>query len=218
MGSFLRQPGLALRRHLRTRSRGQSLVEFALILPVTLLLLAMGLDFGRVFLGWVNLNNTARIAANFAAANAEKMFLNDPTTFDRYYDQIQKDATAINCTLPAKALFPRPTFPLGTTIGKTASVAISCKFGIITPLISNVLGSPLTVSASAVFPIRTGAVAGVPAGGLPKPVAAFNITPAGGTAPVDIRFTDVSTNSPTTYSWDFNGDGLIDSTDSAPVP
>ena len=46
-------------RH-RDRSLGQSIVELALILPVILLILMVGLDFGRVFLGWVNLNNTAR--------------------------------------------------------------------------------------------------------------------------------------------------------------
>ena len=47
--------------------RGQSIVEFALVLPVLLFLLLMGLDFGRVFLGWVNLNNAARVGANYAA-------------------------------------------------------------------------------------------------------------------------------------------------------
>ena len=48
------------------RSRGQSLVEFALVLPMILLLMLIAIDFGRVFLGWVALNNSARVAANFA--------------------------------------------------------------------------------------------------------------------------------------------------------
>ena len=39
------------------RSRGQSLVEFALVLPMILLLMLIAIDFGRVFLGWVGLNN-----------------------------------------------------------------------------------------------------------------------------------------------------------------
>ena len=51
----------------RQRSRGQSVVEFALMLPIFLILIFGGIDFGRVFLGWINLNNTARIAANYAA-------------------------------------------------------------------------------------------------------------------------------------------------------
>lgn len=178
--------------------------------------MSMGLDFGRVFLGWVNLNNTARIAANYAAANATRMAANDSAAFDSYYNLILKDASAINCTLPTKALFPRPTFPGGTALGQSANVAISCEFGIITPIISRVLGSPITVSAASDFPIRTGVVAGVPGGGAPAPVAAFNISPGSGEAPRTITFTDASTNSPTTYAWDFEGDGSVNWTTNTP--
>src|SRR6476659_5639717 len=53
----------------REKSLGQSLVEFALVLPVMLLLMLTALDFGRVYLGYINLQNMARIAANFAADN-----------------------------------------------------------------------------------------------------------------------------------------------------
>lgn len=218
MLSLLRQPPADLPRQVTSRSRGQSLVEFALILPVTLFLLMMGLDFGRVFLGWVNLNNTARIAANFAAANASRMASNDTATFDAYYAAIVGDASRINCTLPPKSSFPRPTFATGTGLGESAKVALSCEFGIITPFISRILGSPVTVSAAADFPIRTGTVSGVPPGGQPTPVAAFNVSPAGGTAPIAITFSDVSTNNPTTYAWDFDGDGITDSIVQVPPP
>ena len=50
-------------------SRGQSMVEFALVLPVLLVLLMIATDFGRAYLGWVNLNRAAREAANYAAQN-----------------------------------------------------------------------------------------------------------------------------------------------------
>ena len=56
-----------LRRHHASASRGQSLVEFALVLPVILFLTLIALDFGRVYLGYINLQNMARIASNFAA-------------------------------------------------------------------------------------------------------------------------------------------------------
>jgi len=48
MLQVLRHPGAAIRRHIKTRSRGQSLVEMALILPVFLLFFAAILDLGRV--------------------------------------------------------------------------------------------------------------------------------------------------------------------------
>jgi len=47
--------------------RGQSLVEFALVLPIFLLIMLFAIDFGRVFSAWISLNNLARIGANLAA-------------------------------------------------------------------------------------------------------------------------------------------------------
>jgi hypothetical protein len=54
----------------RTSERGQSLTELALFLPVLLLLMLIALDFGRVYLGWINLQQMARVAANYVADNA----------------------------------------------------------------------------------------------------------------------------------------------------
>ena len=66
------------------KSRGQSFVEFALVAPVLLLLLLITLDFGRMFMSYVTLNNAARVAANFGAVepvqlhgNAERGDLQD---------------------------------------------------------------------------------------------------------------------------------------------
>ena len=51
-------------RHRGTQpSRGQSLVEFALILPVFLLILFGLFDLGRAVYGWSTINNAAREAA-----------------------------------------------------------------------------------------------------------------------------------------------------------
>jgi PGF-pre-PGF domain-containing protein len=43
------------------------------------------------------------------------------------------------------------------------------------------------------------------------PVAAFNANPVTGTAPLAVQFNDTSSNMPTSWSWDFNNDGTIDS-------
>src|SRR6185503_19733408 len=61
----------------RGRSRGQSVVEFALIVPVLLLLMLVAIDFGRIYLGWVNLQQMSRIAANDAADHASAWQLPD---------------------------------------------------------------------------------------------------------------------------------------------
>jgi PKD repeat protein/glucose/arabinose dehydrogenase len=56
-----------------------------------------------------------------------------------------------------------------------------------------------------------------PAGqGLPSPVAAFSGTPLSGTAPLNVQFTDQSTGSPTSWSWDFENNGSVDATSQNP--
>lgn len=187
------------------------------MLPVFLLLIFGGIDFGRVFLGWINLNNTARIAANYAASNAVQLNSGDPVAVATYNKLVTDDATATNCTPPAP--LPPPTYTPDTALGSSATVQVSCSFKIFTPIISAILGNHVTVSSSAVFPIRKGVIAGVPAGGPAPVVAAFSINPTGGVAPQTITFTDNSTGSPISYAWDFDGDGVTDySTDGNPPP
>src|SRR5262245_51647344 len=52
----------------RRSRRGQSVVEFALILPVFVFLLLMAIDFGRLFFSYVQVTNAAREGAAYAAA------------------------------------------------------------------------------------------------------------------------------------------------------
>ena len=45
-----------------------------------------------------------------------------------------------------------------------------------------------------------------------SPVANFILTPTTGTAPLNVQFTSQSTGTITSYAWDFNNDGTVDST------
>ena len=60
-----------------------------------------------------------------------------------------------------------------------------------------------------------------PLGGTPPvvqpPVAAFSATPTSGSAPLEVAFADLSTNLPTGWAWDFDGDSVIDSTAQNPT-
>lgn len=53
----------------RTR-RGQSLVEFALTLPILLMLMFGIVEFGRIFQAWVTIQNAARMAARYGTTGA----------------------------------------------------------------------------------------------------------------------------------------------------
>jgi hypothetical protein len=155
-------------RHARTADDrrkgrlGQSLAEFALTVPLALLMILFGLDFGRVFLGWVSLNQAAREAANYAAMNPTAWTLPYNLAVQAEYARlVTTEASSINCTLVTPV--PDPTFPDGTAIGAPAVVELDCGFSLITPMIGVLTGNPIPVSASSAFPIRSGNIEGVPA-------------------------------------------------------
>ena len=85
----------------RRRTRGQSLVEFALVLPILLFLTLTALDFGRIYLGYINIQNMARIAANYAANNPNAWTGGgDADAQAQFRNQILQDGAVTNCALP----------------------------------------------------------------------------------------------------------------------
>ena len=229
---FLR-PADGHRHDRRHRRRGQSLVEFAIVLPILLLLTLVALDFGRVYLGWINLQSMSRIAANLAA--------NNPTAWQgggnanvqaKYQNQVRNDAAATNCQLPkvgGVTTAPAPTFSdtggNGATddIGDSASVALSCSFDLITPGIKDIVGGTITVSAKSVFPVKSGMTAtggGGPSGSAPNAAFLGNTTLAPnsvtGTAPFTVTFRDTSGSNPMFWDWQFPDDGTTSSLQDPP--
>jgi Flp pilus assembly protein TadG len=57
------------KRHVRRGSHGQSVAEFALLLPVMLAFLGLTIDFARVFQTWITLESATRDAAEYAATS-----------------------------------------------------------------------------------------------------------------------------------------------------
>ena len=53
----------------RRKSRGQSLVEFALITPLLILILAVAADFGRAFTAYITIGSAAREGAAYGSAS-----------------------------------------------------------------------------------------------------------------------------------------------------
>lgn len=181
-------------RHHRKISRGQALVEFALILPLLLLLLVMGLDLGRVFFGWVGLQNSARIGANYAAIHPDAWSTPDSAVKQlaraQYREQMSQDARALNCDLDVdndgniEDDLPLPVFVnvTGTVnpreMGDHASITLQCGFGLITPLANGIFGGGIQITANAVFTVRGGPIANIPT---PGPLGSPTPTPAGPT-------------------------------------
>jgi hypothetical protein len=128
---------------------------------MALLMILFGLDFGRVFLGWVALNSATREAANYAAMNPTAWTI--PYNLDvvaEYERLVETEAANINCRLVSP--IPSPTFPDGIGIGAPANVSFTCQFDLITPFIALITGNPIPVSASSAFPVRAGLIESVP--------------------------------------------------------
>ncbi len=140
--------------------RGQSLVELVLVLPLLIVLLLGAIDFGRVFFGWVAMQNAARVGANFASTHPDAWTLTNPLAMSQRleYQNRVRDSGSTNCTLTPSTPAP-PSFPDGTRgIGDRTRVDLSCDFALITPLMGNLVGQGglLRISTDATFPIRQG--------------------------------------------------------------
>ncbi len=145
----------------RRRGRGQSLVEFALVLPVLLLTLMIALDFGRAFFAWVGVTNATRAGAAYAASNPKAGWEGTPDAAIAavYRSQITTDLLPTNCSLPSPV--PLPSLS-GTDLGDSVTVSLTCTFNALTPLISNIIGSNLPITATTVYPVRAGEIANGP--------------------------------------------------------
>lgn len=143
------------------RSRGQGLVEFALALPIFLLVLFGLIDVGRGVFAANSLNNAAREAGRMAAVNQDK-----PTVWARGINQAQIISPNITVAyfLPPATPLQIPSIPCGTfdgaghvlaapTVGCVAVVTVTAPFKAITPIIGDIIGT-LNLAAKNVVSIE----------------------------------------------------------------
>jgi Flp pilus assembly protein TadG len=121
---------------------GQTAVEFALILPILILILMGVFDFGRAFYAYSVVANSAREGARAGVyANATNQNVTD--AINRYWIGLG--------TNPAITISPSPT---RVTMG-TISVTVSYVFQPVTPLIDAFLpGGHITLVASSVMGVE----------------------------------------------------------------
>jgi Flp pilus assembly protein TadG len=144
------------RRRRRQNRRGQALVEFALVIPIFLLVLVAIFDLGRAVFAYNTLTNAAREGARIAIVNQYKptivarakqqtqiVELNDPSVTVDFY-QVNADGTpdtSRQCALVA--------------VGCLAVVSFEATYQPITPLVSNILfKNGVTMTARAVLSVE----------------------------------------------------------------
>ena len=199
------------RRRRRTRSRGQSLVEFALILPLLLVFLATILDLGRIYYANISLLNAAREGAFQASKTPDSYQDGQPcnTTTNLIVCRVQLESKgsmvevdeseiAVSCS--------KSGCPLEAN--STVRVEVTGQFQLITPILGVIFGGQtIDMESSATQQIEyypTGGVATAP----PSPVALFTASDTTGEAPFAVSFDATSSSgSPDDWLWDF-GDGV----------
>lgn len=153
------------------RSRGQALVEFALVFPVIVLLIFGFIDVGRAVLAYNTLTSAARQGARVAVVSqvdpASAPFrceANRPTenAADPWWT-FRGCAIAAGSSLGVAAGDVSITYtaPPGTTVECTLQVSVGCiaavtvthQFNPITPLAGTILG-PMTMSSTSEMPVE----------------------------------------------------------------
>lgn len=123
------------------REQGQSLVEFALVLPVLMLILLGIVEFGWMFNAKITLTSAAREAARVYAIHG-----NDPTLINKAVTDATKNLIIEGpLTITPKALTTMPTSDGKNSI-KMAKVEIS---GNIKPLVGFIITSNVNMKAEA---------------------------------------------------------------------
>lgn len=122
--------------------KGQSMVEFALILPVLLLIVIGIIEFGFMFSDYLSLTNASRETVRFvslggsntqAIERAKEVAVNlDPLKMNISFDPVSEARER----------------------GDTVKVKITYEYEFITPFIGTILGDSITLEADAVMRVE----------------------------------------------------------------
>jgi Flp pilus assembly protein TadG len=145
----------------RDRSRGQSVVEFALVLPILLLLLAATVDFGRLFYAYVAVQNAAKEGALYGARSPlcdDATNVNCPNPNNVAWHVTNeasnlKDSNGVSLlssTVACRDTAGTLVAPINNCLdGYTYQVTVTSPFRLITPLLSTIIGQNITLRAEA---------------------------------------------------------------------
>jgi Flp pilus assembly protein TadG len=119
---------------------GQSLVEFALIVPLLVLLLFGIVDFGRIFHAYLTIDHAGREAARAASIGKDDTQVKSTAVTDAVGIGLTSDRVVIS--------------PNGTRVsGNDVSVTITYPITFLTPVIGSIVG-PITLEDTTVMRVE----------------------------------------------------------------
>jgi TadE-like protein len=150
--STLRLPGLRRGRG----SRGQALVEFALTIPIFLLLMVALFDMGRGVFAYNTLTNAAREGARMAIVNQDKPTIIKWAKSETQIVELNDPSVSVNFYQMATDGNPDYTDPCNlVAVGCLAVVSFEATYQPITPLIGNLFfGSGVKFSAKSILSVE----------------------------------------------------------------
>jgi hypothetical protein len=138
-------------------TRGQTLVEFALVFPIAILLLMAVFDVGRAVFAYNGLTNAAREGARLAIVNQDESLIEDRVTAMTFGTGVS------NLGDPDFVRFHREEPDLDTptsnpvcmpmAVGCMAVVNVESDWTAITPVIGQIIG-PITFTARSELPVE----------------------------------------------------------------
>lgn len=121
--------------------KGQSLVEFALMLPLLIVILFGIIDFGRVFNAYLTINHASREAARAASIGKDDTTIKNTAVNDAANISLTADQVGIN-------------FPTGDrSSGNDAKITITYPITFLTPVIGNIVG-PIKLKATTIMRVE----------------------------------------------------------------
>ncbi|HET6381279.1 MAG TPA: TadE family protein [candidate division Zixibacteria bacterium] len=153
---------LGLMNRRRGGRRGQTLVEFALILPIFVLLLMGILDLGRAVYYSSTLSNAAREAARRAIVDQTCSHVSDFAV--QRAVGMQNVTTTVWWTSPTGATTRSCSPESGAaSIGDITHVTVEYDFNAATPIIGNLVGT-IHLQGESAFPVEATCIQDTPAG------------------------------------------------------
>ena len=139
----------AITARIRSRGAGQAMVEFALIVPIFLALLLGLLDLGRVVYAQNAITQDVHAATRFGSVDAPW----DAAEIISKAKEVSPAVAFPDSAISGEDADPPLTgtsgdyYPDGVTAGGRVVVQISLPVPLLTPIISNIFGGSITVSA-----------------------------------------------------------------------
>ena len=143
-------------RRMRTRrersSRGQSLVEFAIILPVFILVIGGAIDLGRLFFAYVATESSAKEGAMYGATNPRcdrvKLGCVNPSTVSWH---VTNELSGVsNVTQTVECLRGGTAIPVeACQRGDRYRVTVNHVFNLVTPILAPIVGNSLELRSRA---------------------------------------------------------------------